>query len=286
MRLLTTFAAAAVTLTVGSSAFAQAPAPSERWVYPAACKEVGTAESEQGHALYLAAKVKSDNGKYDAALDDFIAAYGKDCSKPVILLAISKTHELNGDRKEAIRAIELYLQRNPGAEDAATQRNRAAALRTKLAEDDAKRANAGNTGGATGNGAGGHDDKPSTNGPGAAPWVVVGVGGAVLVTGVVLLATATYPSGCDASTNKCVVSASTPNAQTVLDKTLSDANAARTQKGIGGVLTGVGVAGVGAGLAWYFLAKSHEKPAATARTFELAPAVTPTFAGLSAAGSF
>jgi hypothetical protein len=281
MRLLTTFAAAAVTLTVGSSAFAQAAAPSERWVYPAACKEVGAAESEQGHALYLAAKVKSDNGKYDAALDDFIAAYGKDCSKPAILLAISKTHELNGDRKEAVRAIELYLHRNPGAEDAATQRNRVAALRAKLAEDEAKRANAANTG----NGGHGPDEKPS-NGPGAAPWVVVGVGGAVLVTGVVLLATATYPDGCDASTNKCVVSGSTPNAQSVLDQKLSDADSARTRKGIGGVMTGVGVAGVGAGLAWYFLAKSHEKPAATARTFELAPALTPTFAGLSAAGSF
>lgn len=284
MRLLTTFAAAAVTLTVGSSAFAQAAAPSQRWVYPAACKEVGAAESEQGHALYLAAKVKSDNGKYDAALDDFIAAYGKDCSKPLILIAISKTHELNGDRKEAVRAIELYLQRNPGAEDAATQRNRAAALRAKIAEDDAKRAKAANSNGGLGNG--GHSDEKPSEGPGAGPWVVVGVGGAVLVTGVVLLATATYPAGCDTSTNKCVVSASTPNAQSVLDQKLSDANSARTQKGIGGVMTGVGVAGVGAGLAWYFLAKSHEKPATTARTFELAPAVTPTFAGLSAAGSF
>jgi len=281
MRLLTTFAAAAVTLTVGSSAFAQA-APSERWVYPAACKEVGAAESEQGHALYLAAKVKSDNGKYEAALDDFIAAYAKDCSKPVILITISKTHELNGDRKEAIRAIELYLQRNPNAEDAATQRNRAASLRAKLAEDDAKRAGAG-TGAGNGNGS---EEKPASAGPGAGPWVVVGVGGAVLVTGVVLLATASYPDGCDGSTNKCVVSASTPNAQAVLAQKLSDADSARTRKGVGGLMTGVGIAGVGAGLAWYFLAKAHEKPTTTARSFELAPAVTPTYAGLSAVGRF
>jgi hypothetical protein len=65
------------------------------------------------------------------------------------------------------------------------------------------------------------------------------------------------------------------------DSIASDGNSAKSTRTVGVVIAGVGVAAVGAGLAWYFLGGGSEK-----KTSKLTVTPGPTFAGLGLAGQF
>lgn len=90
------------------------------------------------------------------------------------------------------------------------------------------------------------------------PWLTVGVGGALLVTGLVLFLTASTPEGCDDDTQTCAKRAGQTDAD--VQQNQEDAGSARGRRIIGvGSIVGGGVIAA-AGLAWHFL----EKPTTTA----------------------
>ncbi|HSO39263.1 MAG TPA: tetratricopeptide repeat protein [Labilithrix sp.] len=255
----------AVAAPLRASAQTAAPSP-----YPAACAgvSVSAAKSEEAHAFYNAGRALYDEGNYDGAITQFREAYRRDCSKHDLLVIISRSHELKGDRAEAVRALELFLDRVKDSPDAATHRTKIDNLKKQIAAQPPP-----------------PPPPPPVTAPPpevrehtVPPWIVVGVGGAAVAVGIVLLATSpTLPSECNPSTKKCPAAAGSD--------VQSRAELSQNQPVTGGiVLAGGGVLVLG-GLLWHFLeptgpvAKGALKPSLT-------PSVSPGYAGLSLGASF
>lgn len=92
------------------------------------------------------------------------------------------------------------------------------------------------------------------------PWIVVGVGGAALIAGVVIFATTpTRPSNCNADSQKCVRREGQSDADLADDK--DRAGTADSQPVLGAIVGAAGLALIGGGLAWHFLESSGSKSA-------------------------
>lgn len=91
----------------------------------------------------------------------------------------------------------------------------------------------------------------------ALPWVVAGVGAAGLVTGILLVATASRPENCSADTRICVAREGQTQAELEADQ--SDAQAADNRRTLGLVVGGVGLGALAGGLVWHFLEPTGSK---------------------------
>lgn len=123
------------------------------------------------------------------------------------------------------------------------------------------------------------------------PWIVVGVGAAAIVTGVVIVVTAPkLPSNCNADTEKCAVppgespcnGPNTPLGCYDLGADQNAASKATKQPKLGYVFVGAGAAAVVGGLVWHFLEPTGPEKTTTA----IAPWLTPGAGGLAASGRF
>jgi tetratricopeptide (TPR) repeat protein len=258
-------------LSVASTtpAFAQ---PAAGGGYPAACagSSVLPAKSDEAHAFYGAGRALYDEGNYDAAIAQFREAYKRDCSKHDLLVIISRSYELKGDRAEAVRALEVFLERVKDSPDAGTHRTKIDNLKKQIAAQP----------------------PPPPPVPPAEvrehtipPWIVVGLGGAAVVAGVVVLATAPkLPDGCIPETKKC------PRLPAESDTAFQDrqdrAGASQNQPTIGAVVLGGGLVLVAGGLLWHFLEPTGPVTSSAALKPKLKPDVTPGYAGLSLGGTF
>ena len=90
------------------------------------------------------------------------------------------------------------------------------------------------------------------------PWVVVGVGAAVVITGIVVLATApSLPEACNSDSKKCE---RTPGQSDASFQEVQDqAQASESRPVVGGVLLGTGLVVVAGGLLWHFLEPTGPK---------------------------
>lgn len=268
------FLAAAVPV---APALAQSTAPQS---YPPACSatSVPAGESERAHTLYQAGKAYYDDNSNDAAIAQFREAYKKDCSKHELLIIISRAYQLKGDFAEAIRALETYLERVPSSPDAASLRTRIENMKKQQAAQPAPVVTP--------------PVAPVAPPPvvevrehTAPPWILVGVGGAAVVVGIVVFATApSLPVGCDPDTRKCAKSNPNEPATETADRWRRAGNS-KDQPVIGGVIAGVGGAFVLGGLLWHFLEPTGPVEKSAAKT-KVTPHVSPGFAGLSLGGSF
>ncbi len=114
------------------------------------------------------------------------------------------------------------------------------------------------------------------------PWVVVGVGAAAVVTGVIVLATApSLPASCDADTKKCVrmVGQSDASFTEVQDR----AQSSESRPVLGGVVLASGLVVVAGGLLWHFLEPTGPKKTTA---WHLSPFTGPTGTGASLGGTF
>lgn len=240
--------------------------------YPTcANKVVSASDSDAAHNKYLVGRQEYDEGIYDRAAAHFRQAYALDCTKHDLLLIISSTYQLKGDKREALSALETYVARVPNSPDLPTYQAKIENLKAGLAEQ-AKATSTTTT-----------TTWPETagepRGHSALPWVVVGVGGAAIAAGVVLAITAPdRPSNCNPDTGKC-------DQVTGRNATEDSDTAARSknQPVIGWVIAGGGAALVAGGLLWHFLEPTGPRSAAKTR---LTPTVAPGFAGMSVGGAF
>ncbi len=250
-------------------------------------------ELEAAHASYKVGVEAYDKGDYPKALDNFRDAFRRDCSKVALLNFISRAYEGKGDKPEAIHALEVYLQRNPKAEDAEAIQTRIQNLKAQLAQGTATATaptvtatattTATITPTATATATATATEQPSGGGHTAAPWIVVGVGGAALIAGGVLVGVgqgevAHSRQGC-ASNPDGSLSCPSPNTSDGQDrKTLNSRGT--TLSNVGLVVGGVGLAAVIGGLVWHFV--EHTKPKAAA----FAPVIGPGYAGLAFGSRF
>lgn len=255
------------------------PAGGSSTPYPAACAgaSVPQSESERAHTIYQAGKVQYDDKNYDAAIAQFREAYKRDCSKHDLLIITSRAYELKGDRVEALRALELYLERVPNSPDAPTHRNGVESLKRQIAAQPPPAATPTPTAGAST--APGGEEREHT----IPPWIVVGLGGAVAVTGVVLLI-AKPSTGCDLDAQVCT--RGKDESEDAFKARQDDAVREKAWGIAGPVMIAGGLVVAAGGLAWHFLEPTGPvEPGAAAKT-RVRPALGPGFAGLSLGGAF
>lgn len=97
----------------------------------------------------------------------------------------------------------------------------------------------------------GGKEQPEEQGHTIPPWILVGIGGAAVVAGIVIFATApSHPSNCNSETQKCERQPNESDTQLANDK--DQAGQADSQPVLGGVIAGVGLALVAGGLIWHF----------------------------------
>jgi hypothetical protein len=269
--------------------------------YPECTSKPSNDDSEAARNAYLFGKRKYDEAEYATAVNYFKDAYKTDCTKHEILIIISRSFELSGNKAEAINALETYLKRVPNAQDADVQRKRIANLKAQGAPPatttppnptttPTATATTAPTATATTAPIPTDTPPPAERSSNVAPWIVVGVGGVVLATGVVLVVLgagnvssahdALKLDGCDLNNSSKPCTGSKADVATQNDKLSSGT---RTET-IGGVLAGVGAVAVVGGLVWHFVfdkPKTGEKSATSVR-----PVVAPGYAGLGLGGSF
>lgn len=284
-RLLALVAFAASSIAI--PAFAQTEAASTSYAAACSASSVAAGESERAHVIYQAGKVQYDDANYDAAIAQFREAYKRDCSKHELLVIISRAYELKQDRGEAIRALELYLAREPSSPDAATHRNRIENLRKQLAATPLAPSAPADPAPSTA-------PPPEDRGHTLPPWIVVGVGGVALATGAILLVAApSIPPNCDSAGRTCTfvdangVTRTQGLTSAEEEKLAEDGRTAGRSVGMtqGGVITmiGGGVLVLG-GLLWHFLEPTGS--ASSSGRPKVLPAVSPGYAGVALGGAF
>jgi tetratricopeptide (TPR) repeat protein len=265
-------------------AYAQNPSGGAKDPYPNACTSASTENSERAHKLYEFGKAYYDEGNYEQAIIQFREAYKRDCSKHDLLIIISRAYELKGDRAEAIRALELYVDRVPAA--SGEHRTRIENLKIQLAKANAAAASASSAGPA----------KPVENREHTVPpWIVVGIGGAVIISGIVVIATSpSLPANCNSDTNTCekidpdgAGPKPLETSESASFKNRSEtAGQAKDQPKYGAILIGAGVAIVAGGLLWHFLEPTGPVETTGKIKPKLTPQAAPGYAGLSLGGTF
>jgi tetratricopeptide (TPR) repeat protein len=270
---------------VAASAFAQQPSMT---VYPS-CTPT-KADSDAAHGAYIAGKGSFDENDYARAVDYFKDAYRRDCTKHDLLNIIARAYELKGDRAEAVNALETYLKRVPPNEPGNEQiQRRIASLKAQIAAAPptptpvvtAPVEPVPST----------PASMPPANAPpdrvtterthSVGPWVLVGVGGAAAVAGIVLLVVgqgkiSDSKTGCPTidpvtKQHQCLPGVNGESLQ-------SEGN---TLSAVGGVVGGVGIAAVAGGLIWHFTEPTGPETRARIR-----PDVRPGYAGLTVGAHF
>jgi hypothetical protein len=287
---------ALVGMAVAVPALAQQPS-----AYPAACEasKVTKSDVERAHTVFLSGKGFLDEANYDKAISYFKDAYSIDCSVHGILPIIATAYERKGDKAEAIHALGEYLTRVPAAPDREVIERRIRNLRDQLAQEHptatatAPTTTAVTTAtaptatvptdatGTTTSTVPTSTATPPSSGGGhsIAPWVLVGVGGAAVVAGGVMLAVGA--GDVSSANSKC------PSRSGCDASVASQGNTGRTLETVGVIAGAVGIAAVAGGLAWHFTEPSGAGASAKATPgTQLAPVVAPGFAGLSLGGSF
>ncbi|MFZ2804273.1 MAG: hypothetical protein WA001_03545 [Patescibacteria group bacterium] len=267
--------------------------------YPACTKKTSPSDLNAAKDAHKTATAFSERGDYDKAIQYWRDSYAFDCTAHAILLNIATASEKKGDRAAALTALETYQQRISKPDE--TIAERITKLKAALAPVVAPPASSSAQGPAqqpdptAPRQAGPLLASPSTPADnqsptssqrpfGVAPWIVVGIGGAAAIVGVIML-----PVGLStvSSANSACGGNICANASEA-----SKGNTGRTEIGLGIALTAVGVAAIGSGLTWQFLWNKPAASGSSARTFPhiahlaLAPDVSPHRSGLSMSGSF
>ena len=192
-----------------------------------------------------------ENGDFESALASFRRAY-KLTGSPDLLYNIATVSDRMRRDEQALAAYEGYLKARPKSTDREHVQSRIDVLRTAIearkraeleAEIEAREA-------AIAAAAAVKAERPLTRyvGPGPGPWITIGIGGAAVVTGAVLV-------GLGQRDQKAVESAPAGSSYSNVEE-MADRGPRRTKAGV--ALLAVGGAGVIGGVIWQ-LTGGHEE---------------------------
>jgi hypothetical protein len=255
--------------------------------YPECTRTPSAADLEGAKGAHKAATQFYERADYARAIQYWKDAYQFDCTAHGVLINIANAYEKKGDRAEAVAALETYLTRTTDASETQTIQEKIQNLKNSLKTEPVPSASQSSsvkppplpTASAS---AGSSVEPPPAPEPpyGYAPWVVAGAGIVPLLAGGILL-----PSGLSAISDaekKC------PTRNDCGDEVADKGNSGRTQATVGGVLLGLGAAGIVGGLVWQFAFNNPVVPQAApqAPAVRVLPAAGPGFAGVGVSGSF
>jgi hypothetical protein len=142
--------------------------------------------------------------------------------------------------------------------------------------------NGGSNGAGSGSGGGGGGGDRGDGGHTVFPWIVVGIGGVGIVTGIVLVATTpSRPGNCIEATQTCQRLEKQSDDDFKADQ--EQAGKADSQPVLGWAITGIGAAFVVGGLLWHFLEPTSSS---SAKTTKVMPWTTGQASGLGVGGTF
>jgi len=220
--------------------------------YPACAKpNPSDADTEAARKAHEDALAAFDSARYDDAIRLWTEAYAHDCSRPKIFLNMGQAYERTANKRGALAMYELYVERNP-ADIPGNLPTRVDGLRAAIKQEDDDAAKKRALAEATKPSAPVEMEKPL----GVAPWIVVAAGGAVAVTGAVLLPVGLAQAG--SAADECT----DPEARTGCPVDAIDpgnSGELMSQIGQGFLYGGVGVAALGIVLE---LAANGERPVA------------------------
>jgi tetratricopeptide (TPR) repeat protein len=253
--------------------------------YPECTREPSDSDTTAAKAAFQAGNVSFNEADYPRAILYWEDAYRRDCSKHQMLLNLARAYELNGNKKQAVMALETFVAREPNAPDKPQISRRIEVLKKQIDNEEAAAAQQQQQAAPQPEQAPPPSAAPpaSTTEPeadqGSRPiggLILAGVGGVMVIGGSILYLTASKKV--DEYAQQCENPEERKNCP---DAVLEPANAARTRQTVGGVVAIVGVPVLAGGLIWYFA--SPRRPADSAK---VVPAVGPGFAGLSFNGAF
>ncbi len=269
--------------------------------YPACADpppKLSQTELDAAHASYRVGVEAYDTGNYQKALDNFQDSFRRDCSKVALLNFIARAYEGRGDRAEAIHALETYLQRNPKAADAETVQNRIQNLRALMQQQSSTATATTVTPTATVTVTATSTAVPTATatptaeeqGHTAGPWVLISVGAAAAIAGVVV--TLVGQGAINKSQADCLRNPSPPpdfncppltgfNQKDSDAKRGSDESTGLVVRGTGIVVTIVGGVSLISGIIWHFV-----EPTGPKKTAWITPVVAPGYGGIVLGAKF
>jgi hypothetical protein len=268
-------------IALGSTA---ALAADTKTPFPPCTTAPTTADQKAAKGAFEAGQGSFNEADYATAITYWRDAYRRDCTAHALLLNLARAYELKSDRSEAVNALETYLQRKPDTPDADQIRRRIDNLKQQMAAvapSPAPTAGPVPTSTATTTTfvPPPPAEVPSTSGRSPAPYFVMGGGALVAIVGAVI-----YAGGAKKVSD---FEAACPNRMCPGGPAQQqEANDARNQQNLGGVVLGLGIAGIGAGLIWYLTSTPSSSPAPAPARASLTPVVGSGFGGVSLSGHF
>jgi hypothetical protein len=277
------------------------PSDSSDSPYAPCSNKPSQADTEAAHGAYIAGKGSFDEADYSRAIDYFKDAYRRDCTKNELLVIISRAYELQGNRREAVAALEAYVERAPTAPDVETQKRKIANLKRELVDQAAASASASASAAppSTALPAPSASAAPSASVPEPAPsapppapsseprghslypWIVVGAGAAAVITGGILYGVG---AGQVSTAEGVCPNHECPGGPT--DPNIATGNAGRSNETVGVVVGAAGLGVAAAGLAWHFLEPTGGAKEKAGLRPVVTPALGPGYAGLGVQGAF
>lgn len=239
---------------------------------------------------FQAGQAAFNEADYPKAINYWEDAYRRDCTANALLLNLARAYELNGQKKQAVIALQTYVQREPSSGQRDQIQRRIDVLNTQIAQSSPSTtpsAATAPTTAPTSTSTAPPPDLPQDTGgkKPILPLVVAGVGGVVAIIGGILYLNAA--SDVSAIEDKC------PNRKCTNPADIQEGNDARSRETTAGIVFGAGLAVGVAGVVWYIVSKPKEAASTAAahvtarsRLPELTPTVGKGFAGLSVSGSF
>jgi tetratricopeptide (TPR) repeat protein len=231
--------------------------------------------------LHKAAQQYYAKARYDRAIASWSDAYNFDCRAHRLLINIGNAYEKLGQTDKAIEAFETYLVRAGDGADP-TIADKVENLKQLAAKPDPQPQPKPDPTPKPGPkpDPNGNDGKTNGGGPGALPWVVVGIGAATTIAGAVLLGVGTKKISDAEVICPDHDSCNDESARSLGNEGLGLQNA-------GAAVLAIGVVAVGAGLVWFFVSDSGDDPG-SAKAGALLPSlvVTPGFIGAGLQGRF
>jgi hypothetical protein len=252
--------------------------------YADCSREPSEADLTAAKAAFQAGNVSFNEADYPRALLYWEDAFRRDCTAHPLLLNLARAYELDGQRKQAVIALEAFLAREPNSPERAPIARRIEVLKKQIESDEAAtRALPPPPAAAPVPAATGAAPVPASppaetsKGTQVLPLVVAGVGGAVVIVGgIVWLGAAAEVREFERACPKDAVSGEfkCPRGE---EGKIKPANAASKRQTVAGAVTAfVGLPLLAGGLIWFFASSPGKHPAAI-----VTPAVGPGFAGLS-----
>jgi tetratricopeptide (TPR) repeat protein len=274
MRILSRTLTTVCLLSFGTAAQAEEVKP-----YPPCTQQATDPDASGATAAFQAGKVSFNEADYPRAILYWEDAFRRDCTANIILFNLARAYELNGQKRQALLALETFLEREPNSAEKPQIVRRIEVLKKAIASEPPPPSAVPNASAPPAQTTAPPPEKPpsasKTGGKPVFPLIVAGVGGAMFIVGALTYLGASsevkeFESHCDDPETR----------EGCPDDEVPKAEDARKRQEAGAIVTLVSLPIIAGGVIWYAVA-----PRSTAST-RVAPAVSQNFLGLSVDGKF